>query len=177
MMKETTFTDSYIAPSTIPMKTALVRSGVALGPVGSPFQAPLPIMMEVEGLRLLSPSQIRELLSSRRSIDEVKMLIEEEANPSFVYWGDLQLGMEKFQLSDLSFRTLDTETVLRADLAEVRGGGIWSPAAKGAVAGRIETRETGVGGWKGVGSLLIREGPKRGRYRLRLEAPPEEGSP
>jgi hypothetical protein len=85
--------------------------------------------------------------------------------------------MEKFQLSDLSFRTLDSETVLRADLAEVRGVGTWSPAAKGAVAGRIETRETEVGGWKGVGSLLIREGPKRGRYHLRLEAPPEEGSP
>lgn len=173
-MKEMTITESNISPSTIPMKTAFVRSGFAVGPAGSPFQAALPIRMEIEGLRLLSPSQIRELLSSRRSIDEVKMLIEEEANPSFIYWGNLQLEKERFKLSDLCFRTLDSETVLKADLAEVRGGGIWSSEAKGAVAGRIETRETKVAGWEGGGTLVIREGPKSGRYRVHLEAPSED---
>ncbi len=170
MMKNMTIPESPIGSSAAPMKTLLVKSGFALGPSGSFFKSARPLRIEVEGLRLLSPAQIKDLLQNRRSLEEIKMLIEEEANPSFIYRGKMRLDGELFRLVDVHLRSWDSETVLSADLAEIRGGreGIWSSEGVGDVVGHIETKE-GVGYARG--NLVMGQGTLCGRYTIHLDAP------
>jgi hypothetical protein len=98
------------------MKTVFVKSGFALGPAGSFSKFARPFRIVIEGMRLLSPAQIRNLLHNRKSMEEIKMLIEEEANPSFIYWGTMSLEGKSYRLSDVEIRSRDTETVLRAEI-------------------------------------------------------------
>ncbi len=172
MMKNMTIPESLMDSSAAPIKTVCVKSGFALGPAGSFFKSARPLRIEIEGLRLLSPAQIKDLLQNRKSIEEIKMLIEEEANPSFIYQGKMRLGRESYRLVDVDFRSWDSETVLRADLAEIRGGreGIWSSEAAGDVLGRIETKETKEGVGDGRGTLMINQGTLSGRYTVHLDA-------
>jgi hypothetical protein len=172
MMKNTTIPESPIGSSTVPMKTVLVKSGFALGPAGSFFKSARPLRIEVEGLRLLSPAQIKDLLQNRKSLEEIKILIEEEANPSFIFRGKMRLDGELFRLVDVHLRSLDSGTVLSADLAEIQGGreGIWSSEVGGDVVGHIETKE---GVEYGRGNLVIGQGPLSGRYSIVLDAPSE----
>lgn len=172
MMKNMTIPESPIGSSMGPIKTVVVKSGFALGPAGSFFKSARPLRIEVEGLRLLSPAQIKDLLQKRRSLEEIKMLIEEEANPSFIYRGKMRLDEELFQLVDVHLRSWDSETVLSADLAEIREGreGVWSSEGAGDVVGHIETKE-GVG--YGRGNLVMGQGTQSGRYTIHLETPSE----
>ena len=172
MMKNMTIPESPIGSSAAPIKTVLVKSGFALGPAGSFFKSARPLRIEVEGLRLLSPAQIKDLLQKRRSLEEIKMLIEEEANPSFIYRGKMRLDRELFQLVDVHIRSWDSETVLSADRAEIREEreGIWSSQGGGDVVGHIETKE-GIG-YAG-GNLVMDQGTQSGRYTIHLDAPSE----
>ena len=101
------------------------------------------------------------------------MLIEEEVNPSFIYRGKMKLDGEHFRLVEVDFRSEDSETILKADLAEVRGGrdGIWSSDARGDVVGRIETKEKVEGVGDSGGTLVIKEGILSGKYTVHLNAP------
>jgi hypothetical protein len=170
MMKDITIPESMMGSSATPMKAVSIKSGFALGPAGSFFKSARPLRIEIEGLRLLSPAQIKDLLHSRRSLEEVKMLIEEEANPTFIYRGRMGLDGEDYRLVDVDFRSWDSEIVLKADLAEAREGReeIWSSETVGDVVGRIETKE-GVGG-AGAGTLVINQGTLSGRYTVHLDA-------
>mgnify|MGYP001230760830 CR=1 FL=1 len=174
MMKEMTIPERVIGSAASPIKTICVKSGFALGPAGSLLKSARPLRIEIEGLRLLSPAQIKDLLNSRRSIEEIKMLIEEEVNPSFIYRGQMIIDREQFWLVDVDYRSEDSGTVLKADLAEVRRGreGFWSSEAAGEVIGRIETKETTEGVGDAAGTLLIREGILSGRYKVHLSTPP-----
>ncbi len=173
MMKEMTIPERVIGSSASPIKTICVKSGFALGPAGSFFKSARPLRIEIEGLRLLSPAQIKDLLNARRSIEEIKMLIEEEANPSFIYRGNMTVDRERFRLVDVDFRSEGSETLLKADLAEVRKGpeSIWSSEVVGDVIGRIETKEMAEGVGDAAGTLLIREGNLSGKYKVHLNAP------
>jgi hypothetical protein len=175
MMKNMTIPESMMGSSATPMKAVCVKSGFALGPAGSFFKSARPLRIEIEGLRLLSPAQIKDLLQNRKSIEEIKMLIEEEANPSFIYRGKMRLDGKCFRLVDVDFRSWDSETVLKADLAEIREGreGIWSSEAAGGVVGRIETKETKEGVGDARGTLMINQGTLSGRYTVHLDAPSE----
>jgi hypothetical protein len=175
MMKNMIIPESPMDSSTAPIKTAWVKSGFALGPAGSFFKSARPLRIEIEGLRLLSPAQIKDLLQNRRSIEEVKMLIEEEVNPSFIYRGKMKLDGVLFRLVDVDLRSWDFETVLRADLAEIRGvrDGIWSSEGAGDIVGRIEMKETRGGVRDGRGILMIHQGTLSGRYTVHLDAPAE----
>ncbi len=172
MMKNMTIPESPMGSSAGPIKTVWVKSGFALGPAGSFFKSARPLRIEIEGLRLLSPAQIKDLLQNRKSLEEIKMLIEEEANPSFIYQGKMRLGGELFRLLDVDLRSWDSETVLKADLAEIRGtrDGIWSSEASGDILGRIETK---VGAGSAGGSLVISQGILSGRYTVHLDEPSE----
>ncbi|HOO53108.1 MAG TPA: hypothetical protein PLM24_02395 [Methanothrix sp.] len=169
MMKNVTIPESVMGSSAAPIKTVWVKSGFALGPAGSFFKSARPLRIEIEGMRLLSPAQIKDLLQNRKSIEEIKMLIEEEANPSFIYRGKMKLDGESYRLVDVDLRSMDSETVLKADLAEIRWGreAIWSSEAAGDVVGRIETKE-GIGDARGT--LMINQGTLSGRYKVHLDA-------
>lgn len=170
-----TIPESPIGSSAAPIKTFVVKSGFALGPAGSFFKSARPLRIEVEGLRLLSPAQIKDLLQNRKSLEEIKMLIEEEVNPSFIYRGKMRLDGEFFRLVDVHFRSWDSETILSADLAKIRGvrEGIWSSEGVSDVVGHIETKE---GSGRSGGNLVIDQGTLSGRYSIYLDAPFEGGS-
>lgn len=169
MIKNMTIPESLMGSSATPIKTVCVISGFALGPAGSFFKSARPLRIEIEGLRLLSPAQIKDLLQNRKSFEEIKMLIEEESNPSFIYRGKMRLDTESYSLVDVDSRSWDSDTVLKADLAEIRGGreGIWSSETAGDVVGRIETKD-GVGDARGT--LMINQGTLSGRYTVHLDA-------
>ncbi len=183
MTKEMSVADNPVGPSPTPLKTVSSRRGFATGPAGSSLKSDRPVRVEIEGLRLLSPAQIKDLLLKRKNLEEVKMLIEEEANPTFIYRGKMSLDGETFRLVDVEFRSLGPETVLRARITEVRGsgGGIWSDDVEGEVVGRIETKggfseEVSEGVSDAPGSMAIYRGALAGRYALRLDPSIDGGS-
>ena len=173
MIKEMTIPEDTVGPSTVPMKTLYVRRGFATGPAGPSSKMDRPFRVYIEGLRLLTPDQIRNLFHNRKSLEEIKMLIEEEANPSFIYRGKMSLDGNNYNLSDVYIRSRDTETVLRA---EIRRGsdGVISSENSGDVMGRIEMKEAC---GRGKGTLIMTCGTMRGRHALRLETEIEGGSP
>ena len=155
-----------------PIKTVWVKSGFALGPAEYFFKSARPLRMEIEGLRLLSPAQIRDLLQKRTSIEEVKMLIEEESNPTYIYRGKIQIEKAHFRLIDVDFRCRDDETILKANLADLREGegdeGFLYTGTRDDFIGEIETRESG---GTGKGYLVINQGIFSGRYTVHLDVP------
>ncbi|MGB3944589.1 MAG: hypothetical protein WBK88_07355 [Methanothrix sp.] len=143
MMREMTIPEDPVGPSPVPMKTLSVKRGFATGPAGSLLKADRPLRIYIEGLRLLTPDQIRDLLLKRRSLEEVKMLIQEDAAPTFIYRGKMSLDGETFRLADVEFRSRGSETVLRARIAEDIEGvaGVGRSEVEGYVVGRIEIIE------------------------------------
>jgi hypothetical protein len=172
MMTNMSVPKPRISSSSPPMKTVFVKSGFALGPAGSLSKSARHFRIVIEGMRLLSPAQIRNLLHNRKSLEEIKMLIEEEANPSFIYWGTMSLEGKSYRLSDVDIRSRDTETVLRA---EIRRGSdcVISSETSGDVMGRIEVNCRAL---KDAGTLIMNCGTLRGRYALHLKPEIEGGS-
>jgi len=173
MMKNMTVPESATGPSATPTKTVFVKSGFALGPAGSFFKSARPLKIEIEGLRLLGPARIDDLMRSRTSFEEVKMLIEEKADPSYIYRGKIRIENEYYSLVDLDYRCQNSETILRAnladDLADLRegDGGLSEPDSIDRFIGHIEMRE---GGDDSGGSLVISQGILSGRYSIHLDS-------
>jgi hypothetical protein len=173
MMKNMTIPESVICSSLAPIKTVCVKNGFALGPAGSFFKSARPLRIEIEGLRLLSPAQIQDLLQNRTNLEEIKMLIEEEADPSYIYRGKIRIENDYYSLVNLNFRCRESGTVLRAnladDLADLReDDGDRSYAGNNDdIIGQIETREC-----DGIskGNLVISQGTLSGRYTVHLDA-------
>lgn len=164
--------ESTIGSSFPQIKTVWVKSGYALGPEGSLIRSARPLRIEIEGVRLLSPVQIKDLLQNRTSLEEVKMLIEEEADPSYIYRGRIRIGNDYYSLVDVDFRWQGSGIVLRAnladDLADLREDyeGVLSPGTEDGFIGHIEMRECD---GTSRGSLVISEGNLSGRYTLLSE--------
>lgn len=188
MMKEMTIPEDPVGPSPVPMKTLSVRRGFATGPAGSLLKADRPLRIYIEGLRLLTPDQIRDLLLKRRSLEEVKMLIQEEATPAFIYSGEMTLGGETFRLVDVEDQSCGSGKVLRARIAEYIDGVavIEGSEVEDGHLGRIEIIESvsesvsgraseraSEGGSDPPGSMVIYRGPLAGSYTLHLDLPTE----
>lgn len=165
MITNMSIPEPRIGSSSAPMKMVFVKSGFVLGPAGSFLKSARPVRIDIEGMRLLSPAQIKDLLQNRKSLEEIKMLIEEEANPSFIYRGTMSLDGKSYRLADVDFRSRGSEMVLKA---EIRRGcdGVFSSEASGEVMGRIEMKER-VGYIRG--NLIITSGNLRGRYVIHLD--------
>jgi len=155
---------SRVGPSPEPMKTVYSKRGSVLGPAGSRA-----IKMEVEKLRLLAPSQIRKLLEDNKSLAEIKAIIEEDENPSFIYRGEIWLDGMGYKLIGIDLACKEDETVLKAELAEFREG-IWS-CTIGNIVGHIETRENTK---SAEGKLVIDDGLFCGSYTVLLDSLPKE---
>ncbi len=171
-MKNMPIPESAISSSLPPMNTICVKSGYALGPEGSFFKSARPLRIEIEGMRLLSPAQIKDHLLNRTSLEEIKMLIEEEADPSYIYRGKIRIDNDYYSLVDVDFRCRDSGTILRAnladDLADLRegdGAHLYS-GTKDDFVGHIETR---VCGGISKGRLVISHGILSGRYNVHLD--------
>lgn len=174
MMKTMPIPESTIGSSIPGAETVCVKSGFALGPEGSFFRSARPFKIEIEGLRLLSTARIKDLMQEKRSFEEVKMLIEEEADPTYLYRGKIRIANEYYSLKDVDFRCQDSEMVLKANLAddlaglrEGEGGqpdgGVLPSGTEDGFIGHIEMRESD-GASKG--RLVISQGALSGRYTV-----------
>jgi hypothetical protein len=147
MMNNIPIPESTIGSSAHPILTVCVKSGYALGPEGSLFRSARPLRIEIEGLRFLSPARIEGLLQNRTSLEEVKTLIEEEADPSYIYRGRIRIGNDYYSLVDVDFRCRDSEMILKANLADdlvnLREGdeGIWSSGTEDNFIGYLDEGE------------------------------------
>ncbi|MDF0590200.1 hypothetical protein [Candidatus Methanocrinis natronophilus] len=184
MMKEMSIHEDPVGPSHRPMKTLSVWRGFATGPAGSLSKADRPVRIEIEGLRLLTPDQIRDLLLKRRGLGEVRMLMQEEASPTFVYLGRMTLGGETFRLVDVEHRSYGSEKVLIAMIAEDREGvaRVGRSEVEGDFVGQIEiivSVSENVSGRASEraservsdapGTMVIYRGALAGRYILHLD--------
>ncbi len=154
------------------IKIVCVRSGFALGPEGAFFRSARPLRIEIEGMRLLSPAQIKALLQKGKCAENVKMLVEEDESPSYVYRGNIQIENAHYRLVKVDFRCSDSEKILKAklaDISEVDKGFLYT-CAKEEVIGEIETKESG---GTAKGHLDINQGMFIGRYTVYLDAPLE----
>lgn len=151
-----------------PARTISVMRGFAQGPAGSFFKSNHPIMVEIEGLRLLNPSQIEDLLHSRRCLEEVKMLIEEEADPTYICRGNIRIENSYYRLVNVDLSRQESGRTLKADLADPldRDEGLLYTDAEDDFIGQIEVKE--VGGTAN-GRLFLSRGIYSGRYAVRLE--------
>jgi len=160
MIRILTISETMIGSSLAPIKTVWV--GFALGPEGSFFRSARPIRIEIEYLMRLTSAQIKDLPQNRKSCEEVKMLIEEEVNPTCVYRGEIQIEKARYRLVGVDLRCRDSEKILKASLADIRDGDEVFPQRDNLI-GEIETRESG-GTTKG--SLVINQGIFSGRYMV-----------
>ena len=151
--------------SPAPIKSVCTKSGFVLGPAESLLKSARPIRIEIERLRLIIPSQIRELLENEKSLDEIKTFVERDANPSFVYRGKIWLDGMAHSLVELDLAYEGGETVLKADVAEVQEN-IWFQGSKNVI-GHIKAKEGTLGT---EGELVIDEGPMSGSYKLFLSS-------
>jgi hypothetical protein len=178
MMKNMTIPESTIGSSLPPIQTVWVKSGYALGPEGSLFRSARPLRIEIEGVRLLSPAQIRDLLQNRTSLEEVKMLIEEEADPSYIFQGKIMIENYYYSLVDVDLRCRDSEMILKAnlsdDLADLREGdeGVLSPGTEDGFIGHIEMSDCS---GTSKGRLVISQGTLSGRYTFLPEQDKDGG--
>jgi hypothetical protein len=154
MIRILAISEPMIGSSLAPIKTVWV--GFALGPEGSFFRSAHPIRIEIEYLRRLTSAQIKDLPQNRKSCEEVKMLIEE------VYRGEIQIEKARYRLVGVYLRCRDSETILKASLADIRDGDEVFPRRDNLI-GEIETRESG-GTTKG--SLVINQGIFSGKYMV-----------
>jgi hypothetical protein len=166
-----TIPEPMIDSSAAPMETVTVISGFALGLEGSLFKSARTLRIEIEVVRLRSPSQIKKASQERTSIHEADTLIEGETGPTYVlYQGEIQIEKARYKLVDMDIRRLDSGVVMKAGLADIRDCDESFPLhiKKGNLIGEIETKECG-GTAKGL--LVINQGIFSGRYTVRLDTP------
>lgn len=154
--------------SPAPIKSVCTTSGFVLGPDGSLLKSARPIRIEIERLRLIIPSQIRELLEKEKSLAEIKAFVEKDSNPSFIYRGKMWLDEMAHSLVGLDLAYEGNETILRADVAEIHED-IWFQGSSNII-GHIKAKE---GTWGAEGELVIDNGSLSGSYKLFLSSTPE----
>jgi len=166
-----TIPEPMIGSSAAPTEAVTVISGFALGPEGSPFKSARTLRIEIEGIRLRSPSRVKKAPQERKGIHEANKLIEEKPDPTCLsYHGEIQIEKAHYRLVDIDIRRLDSEVVMKAGLADIRDGdeSFSHHIKKGNLIGEIETKECG---GTAKGHLVINQGIFSGRYTVRLDAP------
>ncbi len=153
-----------------PVLISIVRSerGVALGPENET----LPVRLRVERVRVIDPSQVRQLLGENRTLGEIKEEIEGDGG-DYSYRGNIRLGHAHYLLKDLNLTSEGRNSTLDAELMEPVWGAIpTAPEPGHEVAGTvsIETRHLEDGSVIGVGTILIFGGPFAGSYLVILDS-------
>ncbi len=124
-----------------------------------------PLSIWVEGVRDVDPRKARELISSNRSLEEVKAEIKNAGN--FSYRGILRFAEDAFQLRDVTIKTTGNITTINALLARIRfEGATEEPRFDGNISLIIDNDLR-----LGKGSMLL----TRGSYSIILESVPEAG--
>jgi hypothetical protein len=153
-----------------PVLISIVRSerGFVLGPDNST----LPMRLQVERVRGIDPSQVRQLLGENKTLGEIKAEIEGD-DRAYGYRGNILLDHAHYLLQNLNLTSEGRNSTLVADLMEPVWGTIpTAPGPDHEIAGTvsIETRHREDGSSIGVGTLLIFGGPRAGSYLVILDS-------
>ncbi len=145
----------------------LSERGFALGP----DDETLPVRLQVEKVRGIDPSWVRQLLGENRTLGEIKAEIEGD-DRTYSYRGNMRLGRAHYVLGNLNITLEDPNSTLEADVMEPVWGAIPTASEPGLeLVGliSIETRRQD-GSAIGVGSLVIFSGPYAGSYAVLLDS-------
>lgn len=124
------------------------------------------LRLNVVRLSPLEPEQIRDLLVSNKSIEEIRDAIKAEEGQS-LYRGNMKLDDVVYPLTNIRVRPSgDNATVVDADLA-LPGSG---PTDQTSVVGHImATVYLSKGGWIGEGQLNVNSTAQKGSYHVLLD--------
>lgn len=125
------------------------------------------LRVSIESIRPVGPMNVRKLLASNKTLEEVgKEILAEEGNET--YRGHLRLGESTYWLTNVEVKLAESNLTLSADLNEpVETNGTINSAE---AAGRIKVNTTSYEGErKGQGELIIAKGPLVGSYQVLLD--------
>ncbi len=153
-----------------PVLISIVSSqrGFALGP----DNVTLPVRLQVEKVRGIDPSLVRQLLRENRTLGEIKSQIEGD-DGAYSYRGNMRLGRAHYLLENLNVTSEDLNSTLEADLMEPVWGAIPTASEPGhEMAGHvsIQTRRQEDDSAIGVGSLVVFSGLYVGSYLVLLDS-------
>ncbi|MGD0954586.1 MAG: hypothetical protein ABR985_19745 [Methanotrichaceae archaeon] len=125
------------------------------------------LRVSIESVRPVGPVNVRKLLASNKTLEEVGMeILAEEGNAT--YRGHLRLGESTYWLTNIEVKTARSNITLGADLTEP----LENPATSNStdVVGRIAVNSTSYEGeQKGQGKLIIDKGELIGNYQVFLD--------
>lgn len=125
------------------------------------------LRISIESVRPVEPINVRKLLASNKTIDEVgKEILSQEGK--LTYRGHLKLGESTYWMTNIEVGLDQNNISLKAELNEPLGNpdSVNSTEA----AGRITVNTTGnEGELKGQGSLIITKGQLIGNYQVLLD--------
>lgn len=125
------------------------------------------LRVSIEGVRPVGPLNVRRLLASNVTLEEVrKEILAEEGNVT--YRGHLKLGESTYRLSNVEMRFEDDNLTLSSD---INGPSTSSDADNSTeTSGRITVNTTSYEDeLKGQGRLIITNGPLIGSYKVLLD--------
>lgn len=125
------------------------------------------LRISIESVRPVEPINVRKLLASNKTIDEVgKEILSEEGK--LTYRGHLKLGESTYWMTNVEVGLDQNNISLKAELNEPLGNPDSVNSAE--TAGRITVNTTGnEGELKGQGSLIITKGRLIGNYQVLLD--------
>jgi hypothetical protein len=125
------------------------------------------LRVSIEGVRPVGPMNIRRLLASNKTLEEMrKEILGEEEN--VMYRGHLKLGEAIYRLRNVEMKFEDDNLTLTSDLVVPSSNSAKDNSAE--IAGNIEVRTASYeDGPKGQGRLIITKGPLIGTYRVLLD--------
>lgn len=125
------------------------------------------LRVSIEGVRPVGPMNVRRLLASNMSLEEVREeMLAEEGNVT--YMGHLKLGDSSYRLSNVEVKFEDDNLTLSSDL----NGPLASPSDDSSIqsAGHLAVNTTSYEmGLKGQGILVITSGQLIGSYKVLLD--------
>jgi hypothetical protein len=125
------------------------------------------LRISIESVRPVGPVNVRKLLASNRTLEEVgKEILAEEGN--ITYRGHLRLGESTYRLTNVEVKLVRSNITLSADLNEPLED--ISAGNSEEAAGRLSVNTTGNDGeLKGQGKLIIAKGQLIGSYQVLLD--------
>lgn len=128
---------------------------------------PHDLRLKIEAIMPMQPRQIRDLLSSNKSLDEIRDDIRskgEEAGEKTLR-GSMILDRSMYPLINIAITSDHNNSIITADLADIAGTPTDNPTKLGSISLAVSPSD---GKTIGDGELTIQEGGKQEKYSLTL---------
>jgi len=129
------------------------------------------LRLKIEAIMPLPPGQIRDLLSSNKSLEEIRDDIRSkgEKTGEKAFRGSMILDRSMYPLINIAITSSENDSIITADLVDISRPPSDDPSALGSIS--VTVSPAG-GETIGEGELNILEGGSQGRYTLSLDMDP-----